>query len=58
MRNIRRDTMETFKKMKKDNELTEDDQKTAETKLQKVVDEFIKKLDEAAEEKEKEIMSI
>ncbi len=56
--NIRRDAMEAFKKMKKDSEITEDDQKTAETKLQKIVDEYIKKLDDAAAEKEKEIMSI
>ena len=58
VRNIRRDAMEAFKKMKKDSEITEDDQKTAETKLQKIVDEYIKKLDDAAAEKEKEIMSI
>ena len=58
VRNIRRDAMEAFKKMKKDSEITEDDQKDAETKLQKIVDEYIKKLDEAAAEKEKEIMSI
>ena len=58
IRNIRRDAMEAFKKMKKDSEITEDDQKTAETKLQKIVDEYIKKLDDAAAEKEKEIMSI
>ncbi|MBQ6645461.1 MAG: ribosome recycling factor [Clostridia bacterium] len=58
VRNIRRDAMEAFKKMKKDSEITEDDQKTAESKLQKIVDEYIKKLDDAAAEKEKEIMSI
>ena len=58
VRNIRRDAMEAFKKMKKDSEITEDDQKTAESKLQKTVDEYIKKLDDAAAEKEKEIMSI
>jgi ribosome recycling factor len=58
LRNIRRDAMEAIKKLKKDSEITEDDQKTAETKLQKIVDEYIKKLDDAAAEKEKEIMSI
>ena len=58
LRNIRRDTMEVFKKMKKDNEMTEDDQKTAETKLQKVVDEYIANVDKAAADKEKEIMSV
>ncbi|MBR4236088.1 MAG: ribosome recycling factor [Clostridia bacterium] len=58
MRNIRRDAMEAFKKMKKDSVITEDDQKTAETQLQKAVDEYIKNVDNTAAEKEKEIMSV
>ena len=58
MRNIRRDAMEAFKKMKKDSEITEDDQKTAETQLQKAVDEYIKEVDKTAADKEKEIMSV
>ena len=58
IRNIRRDAMEDFKKMKKDSQITEDDQKTAETQLQKAVDDFIKEVDKVAAEKEKEIMSV
>ncbi|MBO7385532.1 MAG: ribosome recycling factor [Clostridia bacterium] len=58
MRNIRRDAMEAFKKMKKDSVITEDDQKTAETQLQKAVDEYIKDVDKTAADKEKEIMSV
>ena len=58
IRNIRRDAMEAFKKMKKDSQITEDDQKTAETQLQKAVDEYIKEVDKVAAEKEKEIMSV
>ena len=58
IRNIRRDAMEAFKKMKKDSQITEDDQKTAETQLQKAVDDFIKEVDKVAAEKEKEIMSV
>jgi len=58
MRNIRRDTMDAFKKMKKDNLITEDDQKTAETQLQKAVDDYIKNVDKVGAEKEKEIMSV
>ena len=50
--------MEAFKKMKKDSQITEDDQKTAETQLQKAVDDFIKEVDKVAAEKEKEIMSV
>ena len=57
-RNIRRDAMEAFKKMKKDSVITEDDQKTAETQLQKAVDEYIKDVDKTAADKEKEIMSV
>ncbi len=58
IRNIRRDAMEAFKKMKKDSQITEDDQKNAETQLQKAVDDFIKEVDKVAAEKEKEIMSV
>ena len=58
IRSIRRDAMDQFKKMKKDSLITEDDQKSAETELQKVTDNFIKDLDKIAAEKEKEIMSV
>ncbi|MBQ3078476.1 MAG: ribosome recycling factor [Clostridia bacterium] len=58
VRNIRRDAMEAFKKMKKDSQITEDDQKTAETQLQKAVDDYIKNIDKVSQEKEKEIMSV
>ena len=58
VRNVRRDAMEAFKKMKKDSEITEDEQKTAETQLQKAVDDFIKEIDKVAAEKEKEIMEV
>ena len=58
IRNIRRDAMEAVKKMKKDSVITEDDQKKAETEMQKVTDAHIKELDGIVAEKEKEIMSI
>lgn len=58
VRNIRRDTMEAFKKLKKDSLISEDEQKTAETQLQKVVDEQSKEIDKLSAEKEKEIMSV
>ncbi len=57
-RNIRRDAMEQFKKMKKDSEITEDDQRKAEEETQKVTDAAIKEIDKIAAEKEKEIMSV
>ena len=58
VRSIRRDCMETLKKMKKDSVITEDDLKVAETDLQKVTDAHIKDLDKMSAEKEKEIMSV
>ena len=58
IRNIRRDANEAFKKMNKNNELTEDDQKDLETKVQKMTDKYIADIDKAIEEKTKEIMTV
>ena len=58
MRNIRRDGMDYVKKLKKNSEITEDDQKKAEKDLQDMLDKYIKQADEALAAKEKELMSI
>ena len=58
VRNTRRDALEAVKKLKKDSKITEDEQKAAETEMQKVTDAKIKEIDKLAAEKEKEIMSI
>ena len=58
IRNIRRDTMDLIKKEKKDSIITEDDQKDLEEKLQKLTDEYIKKVDQKVEVKTKEVMSV
>ena len=58
MRNIRRDGMDYVKKLKKNSEITEDDQKKAEKDLQELLDKMIKKVDAATAAKEKELMSI
>ena len=58
MRNIRRDGMDYVKKLKKNNEITEDDQKKAEKDLQDMLDKYIKKVDAALATKDKELMSI
>ncbi len=58
MRNIRRDGMDYVKKLKKNSEITEDDQKKAEKDLQDMLDKFIKKVDETLAAKEKELMAI
>ena len=58
MRNIRRDGMDYVKKLKKNSEITEDDQKKAEKDLQDLLDKMIKKVDDATAAKEKELMAI
>ena len=58
IRSIRRDAMDHIKKQKKDSEITEDDQKQLETKLQKQTDDFIKEIDAILTAKEKEILSV
>lgn len=58
VRQIRRDCIEKIKTMKKNSEITEDDQKRGEDKLQKITDEFVKRIDEIADAKTKEIMEI
>ncbi len=58
VRNIRRDAIDGFKKQKKNNEITEDDLKDLEDKIQKLTDKFIKKIDDIASAKEKEIMEV
>ena len=57
-RNIRREAMDKAKAMKKTGELTEDTQKTMEEDVQKLTDKYIKIIDAAVEEKQKEIMSV
>ena len=58
VRNIRRDVMDKIKAAKKMSEITEVDAKDYEKKLQDVTDKYVKKLDELAAEKEKELMSV
>ena len=58
IRNIRRDGLEKIKAMKKASEITEDDVKIAEDKMKKITEEFTKKVDAVAAEKEEELMVI
>ena len=58
VRNLRRDAIDGFKKQKKANEITEDDLKDLEEKVQKLTDRFVKKIDEITSAKEKEIMEV
>lgn len=56
IRSIRREANETLKKLKKESEITEDDQKLLEEEAQDITDASIKDIDRIASEKEKEIM--
>ena len=58
IRSIRRDANDQIKKMKKDNAITEDDQKSAEDKIQKATDKIVKEVDAITAEKEKELMDV
>ena len=58
IRNIRRDAVDQIKKMKKNSEITEDDQKDAEDEIQKMTDKAIKDVDSIYAKKEKEIMEV
>ncbi|MCL2601403.1 MAG: ribosome recycling factor [Treponema sp.] len=58
IRNIRRDGNEELKKLLKDSKITEDQESKSSEELQKLTDSFISKVNQALEEKEKEIMEV
>ena len=58
IRSIRRDAIEQIKKLKKNSEITEDDQRDAEEDMQKLTDKAVKEVDEICAKKEKEIMEV
>ena len=58
MRNIRRDGNDHFKKLEKDKLMSEDQARDASDEIQKITDEFMKKVDATVEEKVKEIMQV
>ena len=58
VRNIRRDANDICKKMKKDSEMTEDEQKASEKAVQDLTDKYIKVVDDVVAKKSKEIMAI
>ena len=58
VRMARRDANDEVKKAQKDKAVSEDEAKKLETEIQKMTDDFIKKVDQVADEKEKSIMTI
>ena len=58
IRNVRRDAIDKMRAVNKKKELTDDDLKEYEEKVQKITDKFVKDVDKACETKEKELMEI
>ena len=58
IRNLRRDSLDKLKALKKDNLITEDDESSGEKKIQNLTDKFCKEIDNLCSIKEKEIMEI
>ena len=58
IRNIRRDANDMLKKQNKANEISDDEQKQQEDKVQKLTDKFIAEIDKAIDNKSKEILTV
>lgn len=58
IRNIRRDANDTFKKLSKSSDISEDEIKELEDKIQKMTDKYIAEIDKAVEAKNKEILTV
>ena len=58
IRNIRRDGLESIKKIEKDKQLSEDESRKQQEALQKLTDKYAKEVDDSSALKEKEVMSV
>jgi len=58
IRNLRRDANEHLKRLTKDKEISEDDERRAHDEIQKLTDKFVADVDKLVVEKEKEIMTV
>lgn len=58
VRNIRRDANEALKKLLKDKECSEDDERRAQDEIQKLTDKFVTEIDKLVVEKEKEVLTV
>lgn len=58
IRNIRRETIDSIKKMEKNKEISEDDRKAAENEIQKITDNYIEMIDELTSKKEEELIEL
>ena len=58
VRNIRREAIDSFKKAEKNKELTEDDLKSLEDKIQKATDKYVAEIDKTVEAKNKDLLTV
>ena len=58
VRNVRRDGIDEAKKLKTDGQMTEDELKGAEDKIQKITDKYVEKIEKVIADKEKEVMEV
>ncbi|WP_017326145.1 ribosome recycling factor [Synechococcus sp. PCC 7336] len=58
IRNIRRDGIDSVRKLEKNSEISEDEASDRQDNIQKLTDNYVKKIDEITKEKEKEILSV
>lgn len=58
IRNLRHEAMNRLKDLEKNKEISQDDQKRAQTQLQKLTDSYIATIDQVAKDKEAELMEV
>ncbi|MDO5294948.1 MAG: ribosome recycling factor [bacterium] len=58
VRNVRRDANDSLKKLNKSSELTDDELKSLEEKVQKLTDKYVNEIEKTMEAKSKEILTI
>ena len=58
IRSVRREANDTLKKLEKDKDITEDEQKRGEKDIQDLTDDYVARVDKVIEEKEKDLMEI
>ena len=58
LRNVRRDAVEEFRKLEREKEISQDEQKRAQDRLQELTDSFIARVGKVAEEKEAELLEV
>ncbi len=58
VRNVRRDGIDSLKRLEKDGEISQDEQRRIQTEVQSITDDFIKKIDDLFAQKEKDILQV